>query len=220
MIHSLDKAENSACGSVTLVVGVDGSGKSTFLNGLSQRGFETVEPSSSIESRDFKANNVNTFVDLPFIDEREQLFAGMNNVFDELVANKKNNGIKVATTGSHLVTVISHNVMRLIVGHRVEMNNIVQQCASSQATLKPDEVVMIHAPYNIIRERISDRQKAGDENERFWGFNSPWYLDRYQETWYKFTDTLKILGLSMITLDSHNLNPDQMIEEYSRNSNI
>jgi len=205
-------------GELSLVLGVDGSGKSTFLNGLSERfGMAVLEPTSTPEAKAFKAAHIETPVDGRLIDQRERIFLDLNRQFDERVGAELDTGQDVATTGNGLVTLVSHGLMRVIVGERgpKEIDDAVLRWMESDA-LKPDHVALVHAPDEVIRERIQERQQAGDQTERFWGFNSPYFLSRYQETWHGVLDTLaQETVIQCVTLDSSQLNPNEMIDVYS-----
>ncbi len=202
---------------LSLVLGVDGSGKSTFLNGLNEHfGVTVLELTITPEAKAFKAAHIETPVDGPFIDQRERIFLELNRQFDQRVNTELRTGHNVAATSNGLVTLVSHGLMRVIVGERnpVEISDAVGRWAESDA-LKPGRIALVYAPIEVIRERIRKRQQAGDETECFWGFNSPYFLSRYQDAWH---EVLGILGretlIQCVALDSSQLTPDQMISAY------
>lgn len=204
-------------GELSLVLGVDGSGKSTFLDGLHRHlGVVILEPTSTPEAKAFKAANTETPVDGALIDEREKIFLELNRQFDGAVQTELDTGRKVATTGNGLVTLVSHGLMRVIVGERSthEVDDAVKRWLESDS-LKPGRITLVHAPDEVIRQRIQERQQAGDQTERFWGFNSPYFLSRYQETWHGVLDTMTQNAVAQcITLDSSQLSPTAMIDTY------
>jgi len=204
-------------GELSLVLGVDGSGKSTLLTGLQERfGATILEPTSTPEAKAFKAANVETLVDGMFIDQRERIFLDLNRRFDKRVIAELDTGKNVATTGNGLVTLVSHGLMRVIIGERgpSEIDDAVKRWIGSDA-LKPNHAALVYAPDEVIRGRIQERQQAGDHIERFWAFNSPYFLSRYQETLHKVLHMLaETTVVRCVTLDSSRLTPEAMVDMY------
>lgn len=201
-----------------LVIGVDGSGKSTFLNGLEQHyGFEIAEPTSTPEARAFKARSTDLDVTPELVDEREQIYLALNSIFAWKIKERLDSGIDMAVTGNALVTRVSHALMRTIIsGQDNEVSRSITSWVDDIDSHMPDQVVLIHAPDTVIRERIMERQEGGDATEKFWGFNAPYFLSRYQETWHSVLNQL--IGASDIdclALDSSALTPDAMLQQYS-----
>lgn len=213
---SFDTNTESEQSHYLLVTGIDGSGKSTFLRGLgNELGYVAMEPTGTPEARSFKANTLEEPVTDAFIDERECLYMGLNHLFDEKVRESLDLKAKVASSGNSLVTLLSHNSMRAVA---LSKDTSVEDCVESwlgSGYLKPDAIVLVHAPAPVIFERISERQQAGDQNEKFWGFNSPFFLEQYQAAWRQ---ALSILSnrcdIQCITLDSDMLQPHEMLATY------
>lgn len=204
---------------LALVVGVDGSGKSTFLNHLSaSHGYCVLEPTSTAEARQFKSDNLETPVDSSFIDSREELYIGLNDSFDDTIRAELDESRRVATTGARIVTQLSHAVMRDIVedtsGNHDFVDRVVNEWLASDS-LKPDVLVLVHAPTDVILGRIGARQAQGDSNEKFWGFNSPFFLYRYQDAWLELAETIQASrSISSVVLDSGEICPEKMILRY------
>lgn len=200
---------------LTLVLGADAVGKSTFLSNLdAQLGYETFEPTSSDEIRAFKKANLDTVIDANYINERRNLFLGLSLDSDVDIQNKGNE--KSATTSSTLITVASHDLMEVIIGARpkIDRPSIIDRWKLMSLFI-PENIVFIHADENEIRSRIENRQKAGHVAERFWGFNSPFYLSQYQKLLRRIFEDIQNEGeVNCISLNSSNLDPNEMIELY------
>ena len=209
----------SAPSELTLTLGVDGSGKSTFLKGLADNlGYSVIEPTSSPEARLFKLANIDNPVDSDFVNKRENIFLRLNRDFDTQIRSIQETNSLIATTGNGFVTQVSHGVMRSIVdtNHSRSINDIVADWADSDM-LKPATVVLIHAPATTIRERILARQEDGDVAERFWGFNSPHFLTLYQDGLMEAVEALgRFTSIRHYNLDSQVLTPREMLEVYKQ----
>lgn len=178
-MKSIDRL-NDYPNELTLVLGVDGAGKSTFMRNVqSFSEAAIIEPTRSMQSREFKARSLSRLVDGPFIDEREALFAGMNIELEKRL--RKELKIRdVLTSGSGLTTKLSHAVMRSTIGMKGEsVENIVNAWLESPEIV-PDRVSFVHAPHEAIISRIQTRQNRGRRTEMFWGFNAPFFLAQYQ----------------------------------------
>ncbi|CAN5181037.1 hypothetical protein BH09PAT3_BH09PAT3_5840 [soil metagenome] len=202
---------------LSLVVGIDGSGKSTFLQMLeTNMGAVIMEPTSSPEARAFKASNLETPVDTTFINERERIYLNLNQEFDTRLEDAIESGQRVATTGSRLVTLLSHELMRTVITDkpRTSLPDLIGTWAGD-ASLKPEALAFVHAPAEVIRARITARQMAGDTSEFFWGFNAPHFLWRYQDAWHEAVDTItKESDINCLKLDSSKLTPNEMLDLY------
>lgn len=207
---------------LTLVVGVDGSGKTTFLNGLArQNETRILEPSTTPEAKAFKDQHLQVVIDADLIDKREQLYLGLNREFDHRISAQQEAGYDVATSGSELITKVSHGLMRIIIrAQATPIDDIVRTWLSSEDSLLPDEVVFVHASDKVLRQRIERRQSRGIDGEKFWGFNSPYFLSRYQETWHQVIDTLaKEATMRCVSLDNSWQPPAMTLASYYNNSN-
>lgn len=198
---------------LALVFGIDASGKSTFMKGLQTAlGYTTLEPTSSNEAKAFKAENLDAPLTIELVDERQRIFLDLNKRFDAQITNEleRNN---VATSGSTLITNLSHAVMRRVIRHdKLFIPDIVGQWSES-ATITPDTIVLTHAPINVVEKRIIDRQNADMKGEQLLGFNSLYFLSRYQEA---LLDTYDILGndFRTFTFDSSLSSPDTAINSF------
>ena len=203
----------------TLVVGCDASGKFTLLNTIHQSyGDIVIESTSTDESRAFKHASLNRLVDADFISERERLYMGLAKASLEFV---RTNAIEdfVSTDGA-LVTRLSHAVMhRSIGGDSFTPDDIVADWLSDEAesgVQLPDIVALTHAPFPAIVDRISIRQRGGQKDEKFWGFNSPFFLNHYQEAWKSTLPALARAGFTCLAFDTTLHTPAEMIDEYRR----
>lgn len=205
---------------LTLVLGTDGSGKSTFLHGLQDGlGYGVLEPTSSDEARTFKHANIDVPVNDAFVDDREGIFLRLNQSFDAQIAAMQESVPRIATTGNSLVTLVSHGVMRNLINarNRRPIDDIVTEWAATDS-LKPANVVLVHAPQATIQQRIVARQEDGKTDERFWGFNAPYFLAGYQDGLHEAINTLAMLTtIRHQSLDSTALNPDEMIDVFTSN---
>ncbi len=118
----------------------------------------------------------------------------------------------VITSGSVLVTKLSHAVMRRVIGNQgLDVNNIVDRWVNS-AELLPDRLVFVYALEQTIRDRIASRQLEGRTEERFWGFNSPFFLTQYQEALLLVASRLTATtDLDLHVLDSSLHAPDELV---------
>lgn len=205
------------------MLGVDGSGKSTFLRGLKTRfNYEVLEPTSTPEARALKVANLKMPIDGDLIDQRERVFLELNHQFDRVLSQDHAGERAIATTGSALVTLVSHGLMRVIIGEKNEgeVSESVERWVNTGAQ-RPDRVVLVHAQDSVIRQRILERQQAGNQSEHFWGFNSPYFLSRYQETLHHVVDLLGCrVAADCLKLDSSTQTPLAMIDAYGDHFNI
>ena len=203
---------------MVLVVGVDGSGKSTFLANVEERyGAEIVEPTSSPEMKAFKSRIEGEPVTPELITEREELFLEYNTSFADRLTRSESPFI--ATTGNSLVTLISHGLMRSIVsGYSLEnmVSDSIERWRGAKEQV-PDELILVKAPSRVILQRIRERQNQGQHDEAFGGFNSPHFLTHYQGLWGQLAAMgSESLGVPTLSLDSNQLSPNEMINVYSR----
>lgn len=212
------KIERQERGDLTLVLGTDGSGKSTFLNELQKRrDFSILEPTSTKEAQAFKRNSKNSFVDEALVDCREEIYMKLNFEFDRLIKSKLESGNKIATTGNSIVTLVSHALMRSIVACKEKNVHMLVERWLEIDHARPNKLILVHASDQIIRERILDRQQRGDLAERFWGFNSLHFLSLYQDVLHQTIEKIsEATSIKGIKLDSGFLSPHEMVLEYDR----
>jgi len=190
----LDTAIRS--GELSLVLGVDGSGKTSFMNGVAEAtGATVLEVASSQKLSDFKHATFDEPITPELVDAREQLFEGLNHEFDAHVqeALKRSD---VLTSGSLLVTRLSHLAMRETIARPAPTTvvDIVEEWLDG-AELVPDTVVHLHAPADVIRARLLKRELRGDVHERPRGYNSLFFLARYEKALQSATSYLANTGI-------------------------
>jgi thymidylate kinase len=200
---------------LTLVTGIDGSGKSTFMDNMATEfGLTVLEPTASAEAKLFKLENIDTPLSDELVDKREAIFTGLNAIFDEKIVQLLDSS-DIMTSGSLLVTKLSHAVMRRVVGDKdFNVNKVVDEWVGN-ATLIPNKVVFLHAPTQTIRERIVSRQQKGHIEERFWGFNSPFFLTQYQDALLLASSRLTTTtDLDIHVLDTSLHSPKELLLDY------
>lgn len=205
----------------TLTVGCDASGKSTFINNVAELyGDLALESTSTEQSRAFKAANLDSLVDERFVNEREQLYLDLTN---DVLLNNKSNETNYIGTDASLVTRISHDVMRRCIGAKgLENTQLIETWKLDEEAIgiqSPDVIAFTHAPIEILMKRIKSRQQRGDKTEKFWGFNSPFFLNAYQERWHTVMSDLAKTGLLCITIDTSKTTPEESIVLYDKARN-
>jgi GTPase SAR1 family protein len=188
----------------TLVVGCDASGKSTMVRRLcSQFGSTSIESSRSPAALTFKTAHARQPIDAAFIDERETFYL-------QLEAEEQPKTLSltgdIVTTNATLVTRLSHAVMRTCIGapglEDPAIITLWQDDERSFGTPLPDNIILTRAEPDTIRERMLARQDSGTAGEDFWGFNSPFFLERYQERWESILPNLGALGICCSEMDT------------------
>lgn len=202
----------------TLVLGCDASGKSTFLDGVRETYGDTLgEMSRSEEAQTFKKNSLTRLVDPEFINQRESMYLRLTH---QALINMHKSGDNIITTDSSLVTRLSHNVMRDVIGAKsLDDERIIEEWQKDEMIAdvsSPDIIVFTHAPFTVIRNRIIERQKAGRKDEVFWGFNSPFFLESYQERWHKMVQKLSETAFTCLSIDTTKNSPEESIEFYDQ----
>ena len=200
----------------TLVLGCDASGKSTLLNSIQKNyGDHLVESTSTPESRAFKLASLDTPVDEEYIGRRETLYLKLSR---DILSRASSSGVSYVSTDATLVTRVSHDVMRRAISLPGRNNiDLVRAWQSDEQELSigaPDIIAFMHAPFGVIKQRISARQQNGQPEEKFWGFNSPFFLEAYQERWLDMTADLGRLGFRCLTLDSSLVSPEDQLAAY------
>lgn len=199
----------------TLVVGCDASGKSTLMEGINARyGDQVGESSRRKDATAFKESNLGTVIDGDFIDKREAFYLALES--RQMLGGRRED---IVTSNSKLVTRFAHNVMRrCICEPYVSDNEIIerwQEDERSTGVPGPDIIVYTHAPLELIRQRIIDRQKDGHKDEAFWGFNAPFFLERYQLGYKSLIVALAHAGFKCISIDTGCQTPTNAVEQYS-----
>ncbi len=187
----------------TLVVGCDASGKSTLVRRLCSQGSTPIESSRSPAALAFKAAHARQPIDAPFIDQREAFYL-------QLEAEEQPKTLSftgdIVTTNATLVTRLSHAVMRTCIAlpslNNVDIISRWQNDERSFGTPLPDRIMLTRAEPDLIRERMLARQDTGAVGEDFWGFNSPFFLERYQERWEDILPNLVALGIDCSEIDT------------------
>lgn len=206
----------------TLVVGCDASGKSTFLEAVSSRfGDSLVESTSTEESRAFKLASMDRPVDVDYINERERLYLKLTREALDGVVHRGHKDF--IGTDATLVTRLSHAVMRqCISGPAVDIESIIEDWVRDEEggpVDSPDIIVLTHAPFELIKNRIESRQQAGQSEEKFWGFNSPFFLKEYQAAWGSTIRSLARVGFSCLEFDTSVTSTDAMMRDYELKRN-
>lgn len=203
----------------TLVVGCDASGKSTLLESIrSEYGDEVIESTATEESRRFKKASVNRLIDDEYIRERERLYLKLTE--DTLKMVSQGDVKDFVGTDASIVTRLSHAAMRQCIGGpTISTESIIRAWINDESTelvAPPDIIVLTHAPLELIKGRISVRQQAGMKEEKFWGFNSPFFLNEYQKAWRETIKALAITGLTCVEFDTSVESPEHMMQVYGR----
>lgn len=202
----------------TLVVGCDASGKSSLIDAISHRfGDVAFESTSTDESRNFKRHNLTSPINSELIDQREEMYMKLSrNVLRRLSSGEKEDYLG---TDSTLVTRLSHNVMRRCIGDNAfDYSSIVQQWLADEAEFNltpPSIVVMTYAPFELILSRIQARLNRGDKDEKFWGFNSPFFLKNYQEAWLETRKYISLVGIRCVSFDTSIVSVDDSLQAYT-----
>ena len=175
---------------LVLVAGIDGGGKTTLMDGLQRTlGYMVLEPTRSAEAKEFKSQHTGLPLDINFVLQRRELFRRINRSFDQQIAEELQKS-SVATSGLRLITDISHAVMGKIVGNEdFSTAKIIEDCKRS-SSLMPSTVAFVHAPIDIIRQRILRRQARGVSGEDLTGFNSLFFLGHFQEALQEMSEKL------------------------------
>lgn len=169
-----------------LIAGMDGVGKSTLIKELKNELPERIvdsEPTSSHLVKKFREKNFNRHIDVNFVEKRKEFFLGIQRETDEkLNGFLKSKANIVATSGSTLVTHIAHTAMFGVLGKNVDLQTELSKWQES-SDLKPSRIILLCADLSTSLKRLNDRVNSGNQHEIPWGFNSPYYLARYQEYW-------------------------------------
>jgi hypothetical protein len=200
----------------TLVVGCDASGKSTLVRGIhAHHGDVLVESGHSSEALAFKTAHMHDCIGADFIDEREAFYLQLEAREQPRTASITGNFV---TTQSTLVTRLAHSVMRTCISEPGAPDDaiIVHWLNDEQqsGTRIPDNIILTRADPSVIRERMTARQQSGMPGEEFWGFNSPFFLERYQLRWENMLASLGEIGITCAALDTSHIQPAELLAHY------
>jgi thymidylate kinase len=203
-------------GELVLVTGCDATGKSTLINQLMDQypdDYVAVEPTSwSSDAREFKTANLRTPIDEYLIDNRESLYLRLHRQFSQEVRYELNKGSNVVTTASPIITRTAHATMRKVIGSTGEpIESLVDKWIKSGENI-PSTVIHLDAPMDIIRSRIQDRMKSGqDHTEINWGFNALFYLSHYRTALMRAAQAIGRAGIKSMVFDTSQTKPEQII---------
>jgi thymidylate kinase len=183
-------APNPADNSLVLFLGADGCGKSTTIELVAASlqdvsAAEVLEQTKSPELLAFKLANVKRIVEKGYIDEREQLFEASNRQFVALIEDSRKANNYTLLDGHPLITAVSHDLMRQIVGAEDSQERHLNPAVLTEALGEiclPSLVVYLYVEES---ERISRITARDSPEEVLWGFNSPYFLEQYQRTLHR-----------------------------------
>lgn len=203
---------------LVLFLGADGSGKSTGIE-LTQASLDpftsvaVLEQTKSPALRAFKRKALSRHVDAAFINEREELFERSNHGFASLIGEARSTHEVTLLDGHPLITAVSHDLMREIIGApgSLERHRNPEKLATDMsATIMPTTVVYFHVDEDTRRERITSRE---DPSESLWGFNAPFFLNRYQGALLESARaTCCYAGITLIELDTGLLGHEEVTQ--------
>src|SRR6266568_8166794 len=107
--------QKSTMGRFLLLLGVDGSGKTTILKQLEGWNYVAIEPSLTDEATNFKKNYYDQPLSRKLVDKRESMYLKLNKQGDAQILGLLQTGKNVASSGHELVTKITHEVMRSVI---------------------------------------------------------------------------------------------------------
>lgn len=199
----------------TLVVGCDASGKSTLLDSVRATYGDTfAESTRSEEASRFRNANFKRVIDGEFISQRENLYLKLSQL---ALINERGLPGNIITSDSSLVTRLSHSTMRQVICEPYLNNSSVikawQEDQKRAGSETPDIFALTHADSLVITERMRKRQIT-DNHEQFWGFNSPLFLEVYQERWRQVITELSNASLTCISLNTGTLSINECLEHY------
>ncbi len=200
-------------------VGVDASGKSTTLNTLRDRlGFQAFESTSTPEAKTFKKKHLNTPLTVEMVQQREEMYLRLTADAETHIKREMAAGESVATIDSPLVTRLSHAVMRQVIDPGIGPNHqssvVHSWIDSNYVDTNIDTLALTHAPHETIMDRIVSRQQAGDKTEKFWGFNSPHFINLYQTAWHQAFELIAVeTDLTCLSFDTSIESPEVIVEQ-------
>ncbi len=218
MIFAFMEKEN-----LILVSGVDGVGKTTTLNALRDIHESIVisEPTGTPESKLFKNRHLNTLISEEFIDVREKFYKSLQADTDVGLSEHLSQGRTIATTGSRLVTLVSHNAMRRIIGHEVDHSYPFDEFSNAVDCIGVNALILLCAPMTTIASRLRKRFDDGDKSEKIWGFNSLYFLEHYQNAWVNTANYVQeTTKLPVLTFDTSINSPEVIVKGIAKAFNL
>ncbi len=197
-----------------LVMGADGSGKSTIVTQLAAAGYHSLEPTTSPEAVAFRHDNYQKPLTRKLVDERQKLYLKLNHQFDEQVHGLLALGDNVVTTGHELVTYVYHEVMRGVIDGTYVPRFPVNEWLDA-GVVRPTTIVILYTPLEVLEERLQARLNA-DPTEALIGFNSLTFLEAFQHTLLQLRQPLTDLGISCGTYDTSTMSPTAIVEQMNR----
>ena len=205
----------------TLVVGCDASGKTTMLHEISERyGDIQIESTRSPRAIAFKHASFGRTVDASFVDERESLYLSLG---EEVMrqTNQANLASKnTVSSDATLVTRLSHGIMRTLIQDSSFSNDAIvgkwREDEEKYGISIPDVVILTSPPFEIIKERMIQRQKSGQKHEEFKGFNSLHFLEAYYNGWLSVFSTISEMVHSSVIIDTSLITPQESLEVYAQ----
>ncbi len=174
------------------------------------------ESTRSEEATAFRVANHKRIIDAEYVELRESLYLKLSHQALLAMAQSETG---VVTPDSSLVTRVSHSVMRRVIGEPYLDNiGIIEEWQADEARADadaPDMIVLTHAPFSTIRSRIVARQDAGDALESFWGFNSPTFLEAYQERWKTVLRDLAQQSYVCLAINTSETSPEDGLRQYA-----
>ncbi|MBI1952400.1 AAA family ATPase [Candidatus Saccharibacteria bacterium] len=201
---------------LVLITGTDASGKSTLIDRLQSSnglGVKLVEPTSwSDKAREFKLANLRTPIDEVLINQRESLYLELHRQFASNVKAELAQGYGVVTTASPLVTLVAHETMRQVISlpDHQPTETIVGNWVETGENI-PNLIVNLHAPMDVIAQRIQNRMNAGDSTEINWGFNALFYISKYQKRLSELITAATDNGIQCQSYDTSTTSPEVML---------
>lgn len=203
------------------MVGCDASGKTTMLHKISESyGDIAIESTKSAEAIEFKRANFNRIIDMTFVDERESLYLSLGQKVMRQTKQMEMDSKSTVSSDATLVTRLSHGIMRTLIGNRAYSNEAVitlwREDEEKQGITMPDIILLTSPPFEVIKERIIERQKSGQKYEAFEGFNSLEFLKAYYDGWLSLLPTINQIGASSIIIDTSITTPQESLEIYAQ----
>ncbi len=143
------------------------------------------------------------------------MYAGLNAVFQKEIQERLKK-TDVVTTGSHLVTRLANFVMRDFINEpqTTSFTDIIEQWLASSDRI-PDEIIYLHAPGDIITERLLARVRDGNKHEIPRAYNSPLYLDEYNKILSEAALYIaQNTTIPVADFDTSMLSPDEIVAKY------